>query len=91
MGRFFVRILVVFIAVLAAMSILRGALSQNSAPKRAQPRRTPERTGKLVRDPVCGTYVTATSSLTVRHDSETFFFCSEDCRDTFLARTASEG
>jgi YHS domain-containing protein len=41
---------------------------------------------KLVRDPVCGTYVTpgTTPSLQVR--GETYHFCSERCRAEFQHR-----
>ncbi len=37
----------------------------------------------LVRDPVCGTYVPKSSSLTIRHGERTEYFCSERCRDQF--------
>ena len=34
---------------------------------------------KLVRDPVCGTYVVATPALSLSSGGETHFFCSEAC------------
>jgi YHS domain-containing protein len=40
---------------------------------------------KLVRDPQCGTYVAENTAITARHGGETLHFCSERCRDEFLA------
>lgn len=82
--RFFIRVLVVFAIVMAAISALRGMFrtaSQPSSEKDSQVKST----GKLMKDPVCGTYVTPDDSPAVTSGSETFYFCSEDCRDKFLA------
>ena len=38
---------------------------------------------KLVRDPVCGTYVTPGNALTVTARGTTHYFCSEECRSAF--------
>jgi YHS domain-containing protein len=38
---------------------------------------------KLVRDPVCGTWVAPGESLALRTGSETHYFCSAECRDNF--------
>jgi YHS domain-containing protein len=35
---------------------------------------------KLVRDPVCGTYLVPTSALTTGSGDATKYFCSEKCR-----------
>lgn len=43
-------------------------------------------TGELVKDPECGTYIDAESSITVREGERVHRFCSYDCRDKFLAR-----
>ena len=37
-------------------------------------------TVKLVRDPVCGTYVAPTTALTAGSGAATQYFCSEKCR-----------
>ena len=41
---------------------------------------------KLVRDPVCGTYVSPGNSLSVEAGGTTHFFCSERCRTEFQRR-----
>ena len=38
---------------------------------------------KLVRDPVCGTFVPARSALSARAGGTTHYFCSEACRAKF--------
>ena len=82
--RLLFRIIPIFIAVLAAMFILRGATASASK-RRSSMGKGKEKTAKLVKDPVCGTYVTAKGSLAASRDSETYHFCSEACRDKFVA------
>lgn len=48
--------------------------------------RQSKRGGKLERDPVCGTFVAPTSALSLTAGGATQYFCSERCRDEFLAR-----
>lgn len=38
---------------------------------------------KLVKDPVCGTWVPPGGRLSAVADGSTYYFCSERCRDTF--------
>jgi YHS domain-containing protein len=38
---------------------------------------------KLVRDPVCGTWVSPHESLGLRAENTTHYFCSDRCRDQF--------
>jgi YHS domain-containing protein len=40
---------------------------------------------KLVRDPQCGTYVAENTAIAARHGGEVLHFCSERCRDEYLA------
>ena len=47
------------------------------------PRARPKAPVKLVRDPVCGTWVTPHQSLGLRAGSTTHYFCSQECRDQF--------
>jgi YHS domain-containing protein len=42
--------------------------------------------GEMVKDPECGAYIAADSSITVRDGESTYRFCSYDCRDVFLRR-----
>jgi YHS domain-containing protein len=38
---------------------------------------------KLVRDPVCGTWIDPTASLVIDTRGDTHYFCSTACRDSF--------
>jgi YHS domain-containing protein len=46
-------------------------------------RRTIKRSMKLVRDPVCGTYVAPKQELSLTAGGATHYFCSEKCRRQF--------
>ncbi len=85
--RFLIRVAVVFVIVLAALSTLRGLFATTS------PSRSPSsgnssggaKTGKLVKDPVCGTYVSDNQAISANRGSEVFHFCSDECRRKFIA------
>jgi YHS domain-containing protein len=52
-------------------------------------RRTPRQGGtptKLVRDPVCGTYIVPNPSLSIVKAGTTAFFCSDRCRESYRTR-----
>ena len=40
---------------------------------------------KLVRDPVCGTYVAPSAALSLSAGGTTHYFCSEQCRSKYRA------
>ena len=46
----------------------------------------PAKGARLVRDPVCGTYVDESRALTARRGGTVHHFCSDGCRAAFLAR-----
>lgn len=55
---------------------------------------TPRFEGAMVRDRVCETFIPRSRALSVRADDGEHFFCSEACRDRYLAEarpTASRG
>jgi YHS domain-containing protein len=41
---------------------------------------------KLVKDPVCGTFVSPRAALSATAFGSTHYFCSEECRATFSRR-----
>ena len=45
-------------------------------------------TGELKKDPACGTYISAATSIKETVGGETFYFCSKQCRDKYLASAA---
>ncbi|PYS51356.1 MAG: hypothetical protein DMG13_18835 [Acidobacteria bacterium] len=74
--RFLLRVLGIFLAIYAALTVIRGLLAAISPARPIQPASA----GRLVKDPVCGTYVPEASAL----HAENQFFCSEECRMKFL-------
>ncbi len=40
--------------------------------------------GELKKDPVCGTYVSAATSLSLNSHGQTVYFCSKECRDKYI-------
>jgi YHS domain-containing protein len=45
-------------------------------------------TGELKKDPVCGTYISAATSIKEKVGGQTFHFCSQECRDKYVASLA---
>ena len=46
----------------------------------------------LIQDPQCGVYLTRRDAVTLNSGGETVYFCSEDCKEQYLAdKSASEG
>jgi YHS domain-containing protein len=70
-------------------SILRsifGGLNTQVAPKPVRPvPTTVSPGGELKKDPVCGTYVSADTSVTKQINGQTVHFCSPGCRDKYRA------
>ena len=77
--------------ILVLLLILRFLLrlfTARPAPADRRPRgtRRQERLGgTLVRDPHCGTYVPASSAITVGRGNAVHHFCSAGCRDAWAA------
>lgn len=47
--------------------------------------------GEMVKDPECGTYIDADTSITVRDGDTIHRFCSYECRDAYLKRLQEGG
>lgn len=88
------RLIAVMLASIFAISILRSVIglilktfasmvAPNLPKSGPQPStsETPAVAGELKKDPVCGTYVLATTAVKKISAGETVYFCSADCRD----------
>ena len=47
--------------------------------------------GEMIKDPECGTYVSAEGNISVRDGEIVHHFCSYECRDKFLQRLEDGG
>ncbi len=83
-----IRVVLFAILVLLASRALRLLFAGVAQGMGAAPRRRDEveRGVKMVRDPVCGTFVIPASALAVRDSTGLHHFCSEKCRQAFLSR-----
>lgn len=91
---FYLLFTVVIITVLRSIIgiIFKGFTSLANPKSNSQTReaRGPEvpLSGELKKDPACGTYIAAASSLKETVGGQTFYFCSKTCRDKYVASLA---
>ena len=78
---FWIRLLIVAAVVLLVLRRLR-LLVGAARPRAHVP---PTSHGSMVRDPVCGMHLDPALAVRVNRGREAYFFCSEECRKTFLA------
>jgi YHS domain-containing protein len=77
------RIVLVLLIVRAVLMLVRGVIQGANADGRVT---SPPRGVQLVRDPVCGVYVTPSKAITERSGVGTAYFCSEKCRQEWRRR-----
>jgi len=66
-------------------AIIQGASTTGGASRDGRPASPPA--VKMMRDPVCGTYVVPGKALEMARGRETLYFCSDKCRDEYLQRS----
>ena len=86
--RTFLILLVILLAVRAVWRLLQGVAQGASGSTRAPGHRaaTPPAV-KMVRDPICGTYVVPGKALELARGRDTIYFCSEKCRDQYFQKS----
>jgi YHS domain-containing protein len=78
--------LLILLIARAFWRVIDGVIE--AAGGRTTPRgQSPARSVKLQRDPVCGTFVSPATALAHSAGSATLYFCSDRCRDEYIART----
>ena len=75
------RVIILMLVVRALWRLLSGIIEGATPP--ASSGRS-EKTLPLVRDPVCGTYVTQSRALSAGQGDATRYFCSERCRAEYV-------
>jgi YHS domain-containing protein len=84
---------VVILFLRAVIGIVMKGFGQTMRPP-IQPQRGPRpanespRTRELKKDPVCGTYIATDTSIHETVGGQTFYFCSRQCRDKYVASLA---
>jgi YHS domain-containing protein len=82
----FVLAAILFALVARALARLVSSVIDAAGGRRSRGDSGGPATTKLVRDPVCGTYVAPRASLSISSAGSTHYFCSEECRTTFGSR-----
>ena len=81
--RFLLPLLVLFFLRAIFRSIFAGVRSYSPSPAKA-PQPPPASTGgELKKDPVCGTYVSTSGSVSRTVNGQLVYFCSPQCRDKY--------
>jgi YHS domain-containing protein len=74
--------------VLAVVCFILYKLVTNDKKKKVEVKNKQEeklaKEGVLVKDPVCGTYVSKESDIRIKEGEEVRCFCSYECRDKYL-------
>lgn len=76
--------LLVMFVLRAFWRLVAGIIEGASLPGPGGP---PDRGVRMVRDPVCGTFVVPSRALTAGQGDRTLYFCSERCRSRYDAKT----
>ena len=76
--------IVLLLVLRAAWKLLANLFTVTAGARRTTATGEP-RAVKLVRDPVCGTYVAPGSALSLSTGGTTHYFCSEACRAKYRA------
>ncbi len=63
--------------------VVEGATGRRRTPR---PGGVPATPTKLVRDPICGTYIVPNPALSIVKAGTTAYFCSDRCRESYRTR-----
>ena len=85
-------LLLLLLMLVLARALIRffGGVVQGASGQAGPAGRTPHTAPvakKIIQDPVCGTYVLPGKALELARGRETLFFCSDACRQKFLAKS----
>ena len=79
--------LLILLIARAFWRLMDGVIdAAGGASSRSRRRQSRTQAVKLQRDPVCGTFVSPSTALAHPTGATTVYFCSDRCRDEFVAR-----
>lgn len=83
-----IRLVLLFVILRAIYLLLRGVWRGLVESARVPSEDARPTAGTLVQDPVCGTFVVRERALSSKSGGDLQFFCSEQCRRQYEARSA---
>jgi YHS domain-containing protein len=84
--RFLIWALLLLVVWRALRSLFAGIAQGASSPPRSPSPGPPAKGELMVRDPVCGTFVLPSRSVSIRDRNGTHHFCSDRCRQAYQQR-----
>jgi YHS domain-containing protein len=78
------RTVIVWVLRLFAVTLRPGSQAKQEVPPAQAPDGVLRSAGELFKDPVCGTYVSAATSVQRLVHGQPVYFCSVACRDKYL-------
>lgn len=82
-----VRFILIFLGIYYIIKLFRGSKRKHASRYR-QP--SPPAIEEMKKDPICGTFVPASQAHKLTSGKETYYFCSQSCKDKFQKITASK-
>jgi YHS domain-containing protein len=79
----FLLLSIVLTLILRSVRQFLASVAQGMQQGKQPPRRVDQGV-RMVRDPICGTYVIPTNALATRDEHGLHYFCSDTCRAAFL-------
>ena len=80
-------VIVLLLVIRAVWRVVGNMITVSAGARRTTASGEP-RAVKLVRDPVCGTYVVPANAVTSGAGAQMKFFCSENCRRAYAMKIA---
>ncbi len=81
--RLLILAVLLYIAWRLVRNLIREKIADEAEKKRNSRNEEPPVEDVLVEDPVCHTLVPKHQALRLRQDGKTYYFCSDECCDTF--------
>jgi YHS domain-containing protein len=81
--RFLLPLLILFFLRALLRSVFAGVRSYSPPPAKSQQQPPGTPGGELKKDPVCGTYVSTSGSISRTVNGKVLYFCSAQCRDKY--------
>jgi len=77
----------IFILILILWLLKRVLMKILGAPRQSRTSGNQGVSNYMVKDPVCGMYMDSRLAVRVEHRKESFYFCSEECKNKYLGRS----
>lgn len=82
------KFVILAVAAFILWKMFMGDMNRRKAEAKKEEERLIAR-GEMVKDPVCGSYVSVENSVKVKEGEEIRHFCSYECRDNYLKQLES--